>query len=181
MTTIEQLDGPPEQAEADTEEILREYLYWIAERLESDYGVTFDDLDAVFTQHRQEFAHELPRLLGPRGRMLVARDDDGIVGTGALKPVDDAVAEIKRMYVRPRARGQGLGRAILERLLDDARTIGYRVARLETVGFMTEAQALYRSEGFLDTPIFENTEASMSGLESVMLFMELRLDQAARV
>lgn len=178
MATIEQLDGAPEQAEAATEEILREYLLWIAERLESDYGVVFDDLDAVYSAHQQEFAHELPRLLGPQGRLVVARDDDGIVGTGALKPVDAAVAEIKRMYVHPRARGQGLGRAILERLLDDARTIGYQVARLETVGFMTEAQALYRSLGFQDRPIFENTEASMSGLESVMLFMELRLDHA---
>ena len=104
-----------------------------------------------------------------------------VVGVGALKPVDFAVAEIKRMYVRPLTRGQGIGRAILESLLADARVIGYQVARLETATFMREAHALDRSLGFRDRPIFENTEASLSGLEPYMLFMELRLDHAAWV
>ncbi|GLZ02894.1 hypothetical protein Acsp03_03610 [Actinomadura sp. NBRC 104412] len=98
---------------------------------------------------------------------------------GALKPVDETVAEIKRMYVRPQARGQGIGRAILEILLADARTIGYEVARLETATFMREAHALYRSVGFADRPMFDGNEAGLSGLESFMLFMELRLTDAA--
>jgi GNAT superfamily N-acetyltransferase len=181
MAVIEQLDGPPARAEAVTEAILREYLMWCGERLAADYAVVFDDLDAARAAHHREFTQELPHLLGPRGRLLVARADSGVVGVGALKPVDSTVAEIKRMYVRPPARGRGIGRAILERLLADARAIGYQVARLETIKFMTEAHALYRSRGFQDRPIFDNTEAGLSGLEPFMLFMELRLDQAARV
>ena len=178
MADIEQLAGPPAQAEAITEEILREYLLWVGERLTADYGVVFDDRDATAAAHHREFTQELPHLLGPRGRLLVARASSEIVGVGALKPVDSAVAEIKRMYVRPQARGQGVGRAILERLLADARTIGYQVARLETATFMREAHALYRTFGFRDRPIFDNTEAGLSGLDSFMLFMELRLTQA---
>jgi GNAT superfamily N-acetyltransferase len=181
VANIEQLDGPPTRAEAITEGILREYLMWCRERLTTDHGVVFDDPDAAVAAHHCEFARELPHLLGPRGRLLVARTNAEIVGVGALKPVDSTVAEIKRMYVRPRARGQGLGRAIVERLLADARTIGYRVARLETATFMREAHALYRSFGFQDRPIFEHTEASLSGLDDFMLFLELRLDQDARV
>ena len=176
MTTIEQLEGPPALAQALTEEILLEYLLWFGERLTEDHGVVFDDPDATVAAHQREFAQELPHLLGPRGRLLVAREGSEVVGVGALKPVDATVVEVKRMYVRPQARGQGLGRAILERLLADARTIGYQVARLETAIFMREAHALYRSLGFQDRPIFEHTEASVSGLDAFMLFMELRLD-----
>ena len=153
---------------------------WIAERLTAECGVVFEDLDAVLAAHQGEFAQELPRLLGPRGRLLVARAGPEVVGAGALKPVDATVAEIKRMYVHPRVRGQGIGRAILERLLADARTIGYQVARLETLIFMREAHALYRSMGFQDIPIFDHSEVSLSGLESLTLFMELRLHHAAR-
>jgi GNAT superfamily N-acetyltransferase len=181
MADIERLEGPPARAEAVTEKLMREYLMWWAERLDADYGVVFDDPDAVMAAHQREFTQELPHLLGPRGRLLVARAGTEIVGVGALKPVDPGVAEIKRMYVRPHARGRGIGRAILERLLADARTIGYRVARLETGTFMVEAHALYRSLGFQDRPMFDNNEASLSGLQPFMLFMELRLDKAARV
>jgi GNAT superfamily N-acetyltransferase len=181
MANIEQLDGPPARAEGVTGEILREYLMWCGERLAADHGVVFDDTDAAVAAHHREFTQELPHLLGPRGRILVARVDSEVVGVGALKPVDTTVAEIKRMYVRPQARGQGLGRAILETLLADARTIGYQVARLETATFMREAHALYRSLGFQDRPVFDRNESSLSGLESFMLFMELRLDHAARV
>ncbi|SHN47020.1 GNAT family N-acetyltransferase [Cryptosporangium aurantiacum] len=182
MTRIEELHGSPAEAEALTGPLLREYLFWIGERFAAEHGVTFEDEEAAVAAHHHEFAQELPHLLGPRGRLLVARTDTGVVaGVGALKPVDDWVAEIKRMYVRPEARGQGIGRAILEQLLADARTIGYRTARLETVTFMREAQALYRSLGFQDRPIFDGNEAGLSGLESFMLFMELPLDRAACV
>jgi GNAT superfamily N-acetyltransferase len=179
MARIEQLDGPPARAEAIVEEILTEYLLWCGERFAADHGVTFDDTDAAVAAHHREFTQELPHMLGPRGRLFVARSDAEVVGVGALKPIDASVAEIKRMYVRPQARGQGLGRAILERLLADARTIGYQVARLETAMFMREAHALYRSLGFQDRPIFDGAEASMSGLGQFVLFMELRLNHAA--
>jgi len=167
-------------AEAQTGEILGEYLMWCGERLAADHGVVFDDTEATAAAHHREFTRELPQLLGPPGRLLIARDGSEIVGVGALKPVDATVGEIKRMYVRPHARGRGIGRALLELLLEDARGIGYEVARLETVTFMREAHAPYRSMGFQDRPIFENAEASLSGLESLMLFMERRLDEHAR-
>ncbi|TDC47725.1 N-acetyltransferase [Jiangella ureilytica] len=179
MAEIVQLDGPPARVEPVTGEIMLEYLAWVAERFTADLGVVFDDLDASLALHHREFTQELPQLLSPRGRILVARAGAEIAGIGALKPVDSVVAEIKRMYVRPHARGQGIGRAILERLLAEADTIGYQVARLETAPFMTEAHALYRSLGFRDMPMFDNPEAGLSGLESFMLFMELRLDAAA--
>lgn len=176
MADIERLDGAPARAEAITGPLQLEYLMWCAERLMADCAVVIEDSAGTVAAHRREFTRELPRLLSPRGSLLVARAGSEAVGMGALKPVDSTVAEIKRMYLRPRARGQGTGRAILERLLADARTIGYRTARLETLIFMREAHALYRSLGFVDRPIFDNTESSLSGLEAFTFYMEIRLD-----
>jgi len=84
-----------------------------------------------------------------------------------------ATAEIKRMYVRPGARRTGVGRAILERLLADARVEGYRFVRLETLRFMVEAHALYRSVGFVDTVVLDRSGTAMSGLANLAYQMEL--------
>lgn len=161
------------EAELLAEPLFREYGNWIAGRLVSEYGFQLSQADAE--RHHVAFRAELPKLTAPRGRLLLARLDDETVGVGALKPVDADTAEIKRMYVRPHARGRGIGRALLERLVDDARAEGYALLRLETMVFMTGAHALYRSLGFLDTMIFDGNEASMSGLEHLMLFMKLKL------
>jgi hypothetical protein len=67
------------------------------------------------------------------------------------------------------------GRALLERLLGDARDEGYEVARLETLVFVTTAQALYRSMGFRDVEIFDGSEAAVAGLESLTQYLELDL------
>ncbi|MBM2614360.1 GNAT family N-acetyltransferase [Actinoplanes sp. LDG1-06] len=191
----------PERAEALVSPLMLEYLAWLGDRITEEFGVVFDDSEAVVAAHHQEFMRELPQLLGPRGRLLVARgksvvahdksdvtgdkkevdrdENEEIIGIGVLKPVDAETAEIKRMYVRPEGRGLGIGRAILERLLADAATVGYTTARLETATFMREAHALYRSVGFQDRAIFENTEAGMSGLDAYMIHMEVKIPSKA--
>lgn len=177
---VRRLTGPVAQAEATVDGALREYLWWCVERLTTDLGLEVDDPAAAVEHHHQGFREELPNLLGARGRLLVAELDGTVAGVGALKPVDDTTAELKRMYVRPWARGNGIGRALLARLLADAAELGYRTVRLETVVFMTEAQALYRSLGFRPIPMFDEAEASMSaGLAQFMLFMELPLGSRA--
>jgi ketosteroid isomerase-like protein/GNAT superfamily N-acetyltransferase len=81
---------------------------------------------------------------------LVARDAGGrAVGCGALRPLEDgAVAELKRMYVRPEDRGRGLGWVILIALETEAERLGYPVLRLETGDFQPEAMSLYRAAGY---------------------------------
>ncbi len=87
----------------------------------------------------------------PRGGLWLARAVEGGVGCVALRPLDAAVAEVKRMYVNSAWRGHGVGRALLEALLDGARTRGYQTLRLGTLDDMSAAQSLYQSLGF--TPI----------------------------
>lgn len=112
----------------------------------------------------QDFERELATLPGsyapPRGGLWLARDEDAPAGEPcgcvALRPLahDVAgaptadVAEIKRLYVQPRARGTGLGRRLAQTALDAARALGYRVVKLDTLAQMDAARALYADLGF---------------------------------
>lgn len=84
---------------------------------------------------------------------LVAYDEDGApVGCGGLRRRDETAAEIKRMYVRPAARGRGTGRALLAALEDHARRLGVTVMHLETGDRQAEAIALYEAAGYRRVP-----------------------------
>ena len=84
----------------------------------------------------------------PRGLLLVAFAGDDPVACGAVRVIGPGVAEIKRMYVAPRARGHGLGRTLLGELERAAVELGCRTVRLDTMAQMAEAGALYRSAGY---------------------------------
>ena len=172
--TLERLTG------TDSRTVLRpvfeEYLTWITEQLRDNRGIVFDEPEeVVMERHHQAFDTELPKMLGPRGRVIVARAGDAIVAVGTMKPVSDDVAEIKRVYVRPNARGQGIARAIMARLLDDARTERFAVVRLETMDFMHQAIALYRSIGAAETVQFDGSEAAAAGVEGFTRYLQIRL------
>jgi ribosomal protein S18 acetylase RimI-like enzyme len=102
----------------------------------------------------QGFDRELAELPGdyapPEGSLLVARAEDGIVACVALRRLDPQTCEMKRLYVRPTQRGLGLGRALAEAVIAEARRIGYVRMRLDTLPSMTEAAALYERLGFRD-------------------------------
>ena len=100
----------------------------------------------------QGFEAELAGLPGaytpPRGRLLLALEADDAVGCVALRPLGDDVCEMKRLYLRPTQRGHGGGRMLAERILAEARAIGYRTMRLDTLPMMKDAIALYERLGF---------------------------------
>ncbi|MBJ7600395.1 MAG: GNAT family N-acetyltransferase [Candidatus Nephthysia bennettiae] len=83
-----------------------------------------------------------------RGAFLVARDAERAVGCGAIRLLDPATAEAKRMYVDPEYRGRGVGRAVLDALEAAARQLGVRRLVLETGVHQEAAISLYRSAGF---------------------------------
>lgn len=99
----------------------------------------------------QDFEAELAGLPGkydePEGCLLVGFIDGFPAAVGGLRPLEGAV-EIKRMYIRQQFRGQGLGRMLMQRLLDEASLRGHRRVVLDTLGRLTPAVALYRSFGF---------------------------------
>lgn len=98
----------------------------------------------------QDFDRELATLDTYYELMLVARVGGEVAGCIALRRIDDATCEMKRLYVRPRFRGQDLGRALAEAIIAEARARGYARMRLDTLPSMRTAMALYESLGFRD-------------------------------
>ena len=92
------------------------------------------------------------------GRLYLARLAGDAAGCVGLHPLSRNLGEVKRMYVAPAARRRGVARALMERLLADARAIGYDRVRLGTLEEMTAAQALYRLLGFLEIPPYRAEE-----------------------
>lgn len=125
----------------------------------------------------QNFDDEVTSLPGkyapPGGRLLLAWKGDDVLGCIALRPLQDTTCEMKRLYVRPQARGMQLGRKLAGRLCDEARAAGYTRMCLDTLPTMATAQGLYRSMGFepIDPYVFNPIEGTR--------FLALALDKAA--
>ena len=94
----------------------------------------------------------------PNGLTLLVEGRGGAIGVGALRRHGSAVAEVKRMYVAPEARGEHVASAMLDRLIAEAGGMGAQVLRLDTCRFMTEAQRLYGSRGFVERGPYPETE-----------------------
>ena len=122
----------------------------------------------------QNFDRELAGLPGdyasPDGRLLLAEYEGQPAGCVALHKLEDGICEMKRLYLRPHFRGKGLGRTLADRIIREARQIGYKRMRLDTVGpVMKDAVAMYRQIGFREiAPYCSNPMAGA-------LYMELQL------
>jgi putative acetyltransferase len=98
----------------------------------------------------EEFADIPGKYAAPDGCILLAEQNNQIVGCIAYKNAVDSICEMKRLYVRPKARGMGLGRKLAERLITQARAAGYREMRLDVLAEFRHAQKLYRDLGFVE-------------------------------
>lgn len=122
----------------------------------------------------QNFDKELASLPGdyapPAGRLLLAEYDGQLAGCVALHKLEEGVCEMKRLYLRPEFRGKRLGRVLANRILAEARQIGYQRMRLDTVEpVMKDAVAMYRKIGFREiAPYCSNPIPGA-------LYMELKL------
>lgn len=121
----------------------------------------------------QGFAVELAGLPGryapPGGRLLLAMAGAEAAGCVALRSLTEGVCEMKRLFVRPAFRGQQVGRLLAERVVAEARSIGYRTMRLDTLPQMEAAIRLYEGLGFVRCAPYYDTPLADT------VFMELQL------
>ena len=112
-----------------------------------EYGSSLD-----FELCFQDFDKELAGLPGsyapPEGRLFLAEFNGVIAGCIALRKLEESICEMKRLYIKPEYRGQKMGKILVEKLIDEAKKIGYKKMRLDTVPAMQAAQKLYRTIGF---------------------------------
>ena len=141
-----------------------------ARQLFEEYAASLD-ISLCF----QGFDEELSSLPGayapPRGRLLLASRGKESAGCVALRPLEREICEMKRLYVRPAYRSDGVGRLLAERVIHEAAMAGYRRMRLDTLPTMEAALALYRRLGFREiTPYTANPVQGA-------VFLELQLNR----
>lgn len=127
-----------------------------AQALFREYAATLD-FNLCFQSFEAELS-ALPTMYGPpSGCLLLAFEDTTPVGCVGLRNAGDGACEMKRLYVRPAARGTGLGRRLAEAVVDEARRLGYQRMILDTLETMQAARSLYASLGFVvTTPYYHN-------------------------
>jgi ribosomal protein S18 acetylase RimI-like enzyme len=118
----------------------------------------------------QNFGEELDRMRemygGPHGCLLLARQGARAVGCVAFRPLSADTCEMKRLYVRPDARGRNVGRQLAVAIVERARASSYRRMVLDTLASMNVAHTLYRSLGFRDTaPYYANPLPDVAYME----------------
>jgi GNAT superfamily N-acetyltransferase len=105
------------------------------------FELNFQDVDRELEEIHIEYN-------SPTGVLLLAYDDDKAIACAGVRKIDNQIAELKRMFVDPAYRGHQLGQKILQLSLDEARLLGYKAIRLDTVPEMQGAIKLYKAAGF---------------------------------
>jgi putative acetyltransferase len=131
-------------------------------------------VDLCFQNFEQEL-RDLPGAYAPPGGVLLlaeVADEVGVLsacGCVAVRPLENGICELKRLYVRPHGRGTGLGRQLTEAAIQAARQMGYARMRLDTLPDMDAAQALYQALGFYDISLYyDNPIPGVRCLEVVL-------------
>jgi GNAT superfamily N-acetyltransferase len=135
------------------EQLFKELAQFIYDNIYQRFGVGIDIEDRVsgWMAYTHEFFH-------PKGYLVLASVDSEVVGVAGLRTIGEKLGEIKHFYVRPPFRRQGLGRDMLNALVEHSLSIGHTVLRLDTGWFMEAAQALYHSFGFQDISPYPESE-----------------------
>ena len=167
---------------AAAEELDAEYLSWVGDIAKAEYELTFD-LQAMVRSDIDDPAKFYP----PTGRFYLVRVAGSFVGIGCLKQLASHIGEVQRMYVRPHIRGVGAGRLLVQRLLADAKVLGYTTVRLESLRALTTAHELYRSVGFIEIePYAANSmeayqdSSALATYRKSAVFMEIKLEGEMR-
>ena len=150
--------------------LMRAFIAWHRERHRED----IDLIDAYFDT--ASFELELASLPGkyvpPHGQLLLATLDGEPAGCVAMREIDSAACEMKRMFVYPRHHGKGIGHALAKAVIEAGRAQGYRSMRLDTSIRQEEAIGLYQRLGFKSV---EPTHVLSTEMRNWLMFMELAL------
>lgn len=156
------------QAETDEQikqarKLFREYESWFGIKL------CFQDFD-------EEVANLPGKYSTPEGRLFLAFTDEKLAGCIALRKLEDKICEMKRLFVKDEFRGKKIGVALIEKIIEEAKNIGYEKMRLDTFPpKMSKAVGLYESYGFYKISAYYHNPFGET------LFMEKKLKAEARV
>jgi GNAT superfamily N-acetyltransferase len=167
LTTI--LEAKMPQHQGDVHDLFAEYLRWVCPKINEEYKIIFD-AESMIVRDMQKIEVFMP----PNGILLIAFDDGQLAGCACMRKMEEGIAELKRMFVRPGFRKKGIGGALVKQAIGLVRDQGYAILRLDSARFMSDAHALYRSFGFKDIQPYEGSEIPAE-YRKHWVFMELQL------
>jgi GNAT superfamily N-acetyltransferase len=150
-------------------ELFWEYLTWANDMNEREFGLRLD-----IAKMLEEDMADLEKFMPPEGRLLLTHIEGFIAGCICLKKLRPNIGEVKRLYVKPAFRRKGIGKMLVEKLLEEARKVGYGMIRLDSTRYMVNAHDLYRSFGFQEIAPYPESEIPKE-YHAHWIFMELSL------
>jgi GNAT superfamily N-acetyltransferase len=149
-----------------------EFITWIADQLRKNYQLdTVSKIGQTIPEYVDAHLEDLTSLKPPDGIIYLLVVEGDIAGMGAIRKLSDEIGEVKRMYIRPLYRGRGYGKQMLIKLLEVGREFGCSSFLLETSKFMTVAQHIYRSAGFIERGEYPESETP-TVFRQYQLFMQ---------
>lgn len=149
--------------------LFRDYMSWLIDELYATHQIKITP-EQEESLHR-DFREEWPSMIEDKGGIYLATLDGIPSGVCSLKPINNEEVELKRFYVSPDCRGNGVGRQLIELALREAAQMGYQKTRLETFAFMKSAVKMYRAYGFEEVEAFEGFEGATHNTGAVEIFM----------
>ena len=149
-----------------------EFITWIADQFRENYQLdSVSNIGQTILEYVDAHLGDLTSLKPPDGIIYFLVDGGDIAGMGAIRKLSDEIGEIKRMYIRPLYRGRGYGKQMLNKLLEVGREFGCSSFLLETSKFMTVAQHIYKSAGFVEREEYPESETPKI-FRSYQIYME---------
>lgn len=154
---IEILQAETEEQINEVRKIFSEYETWLG-------------MSLCFQGFEKELADLPGKYAPPNGRLYLAYSGSDVVGCIAMREIGPGICEMKRLYLRESARGKGVGNRLIERVIENAKEIGYKKMRLDTYPpKMAKAVNLYRSHGFNEIPrYYDNPDEDVLFMEKVL-------------
>ena len=122
-------------------------------------------------QNYDEEVKHLEKKYGrPEGRLYILFCDEKAAGCIALRKLDNENCEMKRLYIVPKFRGKGIGNLLIEKIISDAKEIGYRYMLLDTLPFLKSAVHRYKQHGFYEIPRYNNSP----GEDTIYMRLDLK-------
>lgn len=154
-----------------------EYLDWVLNEVQKRYDIDMRTSTAgepTVPEYVESNIESLASYKPQEGIFYLLQEGEEFVGMGAIHRLKKDVGEIKRMYIRPKLRGKGFGKALLQQLLAKGKEFGFSAVYLDTALFMKTAQHIYRSAGFSEREQYPESEIPQP-IRHLWLYMEKRL------
>ena len=119
--------------------LFKEYAQWL-------------NMDLSFQQFDNELINLKTMYVAPEGGIILCKAENEFIGCTGIRKIDSSIAELKRMFVKPGYQNQRIGKTLLQKAVDLARTLNYNAIRLDTLNHMAAAISLYKKHGFYEIP-----------------------------